>query len=150
MTAERKKYSQEYYQANKEKWKKTPEQRERRSALRRARYAADKEHRDKVNRQVKESRQRHPLQRRAWTYGLNSEQVEMMLDRGCVVCHANPHSDQTVKLHIDHDHKTGTVRGVLCQACNLAVGWLYDDPIRAMAMYDYLMRVETNGSSGVG
>lgn len=138
-------YMAEYYQANKQKWQRTPEQKERRKLKRRQRYAADKEYRDRVNRQVAESRKRHPLQRRAWQYGLTADQVELMIDQGCQICQANPHADPKVKMHIDHDHETGMVRGALCQRCNLALGHLGDDPIRIMAMYRYVMRAATNG-----
>lgn len=45
----------------------------------------------------------------------------------CAICGAPP---KTRRLHIDHDHKTGTVRGLLCHRCNRALptwvdeGWL--------------------------
>ncbi|MFD9033392.1 endonuclease domain-containing protein [Streptomyces sp. NPDC059567] len=32
------------------------------------------------------------------------------------------------EVHVDHRHKTGRVRGVLCFNCNSAIGKLGDDP----------------------
>lgn len=36
----------------------------------------------------------------------------------CFICGSKP-DDQ---LHIDHDHKTGKVRKLLCRSCNAALG----------------------------
>jgi hypothetical protein len=40
-------------------------------------------------------------------------------------------------VHVDHCHKTGRVRGVLCFNCNSAIGKLGDDPdaVRRAAAY---------------
>lgn len=42
--------------------------------------------------------------------------------------------------HLDHDHRDGRVRGVLCHGCNTALGMLRDDPARARAAADYIDR----------
>ncbi|MCT7352744.1 endonuclease VII domain-containing protein [Streptomyces sp. 15-116A] len=49
----------------------------------------------------------------------------------CVICLKAP------AVHVDHCHKTGKVRGVLCFNCNSAIGKLGDDPdaVRRAAAY---------------
>lgn len=42
-------------------------------------------------------------------------------------------------LHIDHDHKTGRIRGLLCQDCNFALGQLRDDPARVRQLLAYIV-----------
>lgn len=44
-------------------------------------------------------------------------------------------------LRLDHDHSTGRVRGLLCNACNVALGLLRDDPARIRALADYVCAV---------
>lgn len=39
--------------------------------------------------------------------------------------------------HVDHNHDTGKVRGIVCHWCNLAIGHAYDDPeiLRKLTAY---------------
>jgi hypothetical protein len=41
-------------------------------------------------------------------------------------------------IHVDHCHVSGRVRGLLCGACNKAIGLLKDDPKRCTVMAEYL------------
>jgi len=41
---------------------------------------------------------------------------------------------------IDHCHRTGRVRGILCLSCNTAIGMLRESSIAARALADYLER----------
>jgi hypothetical protein len=52
-------------------------------------------------------------------FGISIEDYERALakqDGKCAIC-GEPYSDQK-KLHVDHDHKTGEIRGLLCFKCN--------------------------------
>jgi hypothetical protein len=58
-------------------------------------------------------------------YGMTeAERDEMVASQMglCVICLKAPAA------HVDHCHKTGRVRGVLCFNCNSAIGKLGDDP----------------------
>jgi len=46
--------------------------------------------------------------------------------------------------HIDHCHKTGEVRGVLCMRCNLSLGNAGDSPEKLRGLADYAEK--TNGN----
>jgi hypothetical protein len=71
-------------------------------------------------------------------YGLTTEEYDAMLkarDFRCDICGESEQQDRS--LAVDHCHRTGKVRGLLCQACNTAIGKLRDDPslIRRAASY---------------
>lgn len=65
-------------------------------------------------------------------FGLTSEQYYAMLDSqngGCAVCGTHVpggRSKNKKRFHIDHDHRTGAIRGLLCLRCNLLLGHLTD------------------------
>jgi len=60
-------------------------------------------------------------------YGLTIDEVEAMRSTGCEICGRTSGSGRWGQLHIDHDHETGEVRGVLCHGCNVSLGHLNHD-----------------------
>jgi hypothetical protein len=70
-------------------------------------------------------------------YGLTVEQVAELRANGCQICGDDGRHGRHGQLHIDHDHKTGRVRGALCDDCNFGLGKFKDDPalLRAAAVY---------------
>lgn len=56
-------------------------------------------------------------------------------DGACAIC-ATPR--EPLGLVIDHNHKTGKVRGLLCGACNTGIGLLKDSPDVLDAAIEYL------------
>ena len=66
-------------------------------------------------------------------YGITPEEYEDRLrvqKRKCLICgYKTPrYPEKKQMLHLDHDHKTGKVRGFLCSLCNKGIGCLKDSP----------------------
>lgn len=70
--------------------------------------------------------------RAARGHGLRHAPQFAHFDKLCAICGA---IEQLVG---DHDHKTGTPRGILCRNCNLAIGNMSDNPERLRRAADYL------------
>jgi len=80
---------------------------------------------------------RQLISHRRRLYGLNEEEYNNMIlsqNNLCAIC--NKPSDKT--LHIDHDHATGMVRGLLCHTCNTGIGMLQEDLIILNRAIEYL------------
>lgn len=71
---------------------------------------------------------------RSRRYGLGFDELAELDKGACEVC------DVTENLHVDHDHETGEVRGLLCQGCNTALGAVKDDLRRLVRLAAYLER----------
>jgi hypothetical protein len=57
------------------------------------------------------------------SYGMTGAEFQAMVDAQgglCAICQERP------AVHVDHDHETGQVRGVLCFPCNAALGQFRD------------------------
>lgn len=107
----------------------TPQQKEKESLRNKKRWAALSEdaRKDKTYR---------------GSYGITYETAKQMLqsqDNRCGCC------GDSIELGfnkgvIDHCHKTNKLRSVLCYACNIALGFVYDDTERLEKLIIYLRR----------
>lgn len=141
-------YMSRYYRENKEKWVRNTEKKLRRNKLRRERYANNKEHRELLKEHARKYKREHPEHYRQYrlrtTYGLTVDDFENMLknqDYKCAICLSDkPNTEKGVGRgwHVDHDHKTGKVRGILCNYCNHGLGKFKDNPESLRRAAEYL------------
>ena len=77
--------------------------------------------RETVHRLYGNSRHYHLTQK----YGIGAAEVEAMITAQggiCPICRKRP------AVHVDHDHATKKVRGILCELCNGGLGQFKDSP----------------------
>lgn len=79
-------------------------------------------------------------------YGMTIEQYDAMLCEQAGKCAICQKSDSGANhghapwLHVDHDHATGSVRGLLCTQCNHLLGNCRDNPGLLIAAISYLAK----------
>lgn len=72
-------------------------------------------------------------------YGITLQEyndLALFQEHRCAICSERPAD----RLHVDHDHVFGHVRGLLCGDCNRAVGLLRDDTYRVKSAHEYLIK----------
>ena len=72
---------------------------------------------------------------RKYLYGITKEEYETLLLKNNNKCHI---CSSDSKLHVDHCHSTGKVRGMLCHGCNTSLGLLKESKDTLNNMINYL------------
>lgn len=97
---------------------------------------------DRYNARMREYRKANPEAGRAdhlrRKFDLTIEEYEQLLAAQggrCAICRREPGK---ISLHVDHDHETGEVRGLLCFRCNGGAGQFKEDVELLARAIDYL------------
>ena len=136
-----KKYNKKYYAENKEKIKESRKQ-YREKNPKKIKEIAKKyylENSEEIRKNKKQYREKnleiYKNARLKRKYGITLEQYNAMSqeqDNVCFIC------KQQKKLVVDHCHNTGAVRGLLCNECNTAIGFLKETPQYFINALEYL------------
>lgn len=87
---------------------------------------------------MKELVRKHTLKK---LYGLTPAEYDRMFKAQGGVCAICGEPECTQKnLPIDHNHTTGKTRELVCSRCNIAIGMIDDDPVKAQKMAAYLTK----------
>jgi hypothetical protein len=103
---------------------------------------ANAEHLNAYRREYNARPERKRKQRDAYyrrTFGISADEFDALLASqggGCAICGSVP--ERAASFHLDHDHLTGAIRGILCLSCNQALGHFRDDPVVLQRAAEYV------------
>jgi len=93
-----------------------------------------KTHREQVIATQKRWRIKHSVKisayRREHVHGVTPEQFNNMIlsaNNCCQICKKPFGNNRATTPHIDHNHKTGEIRGLLCKFCNSGIGMFMEN-----------------------
>jgi Recombination endonuclease VII len=168
-------HSDAYNAKRRERWAQDPVYRATENARRRAHYQAHKQesserarsyrqaHKEEVRERARAYYQAHKheinercrdyyhahkhdsaVQRALRRYGISRAEYDALLAKqggACAICRKRAKG----RLCVDHCHVTGMVRGLLCNECNCALGYLKDDQASLVAALAYLGALSRDG-----
>lgn len=77
-------------------------------------------------------------------YGITPEEYDSMFERQgglCALCgrpERRRYKDRLLRLSVDHNHQTASIRGLLCHACNTGLGAFEDSTALLSLAIEYL------------
>lgn len=118
-------------------------------------YSRNLYQRDKLKGQVtrRASYQRNKMQTIARRHGLTREQYQRMIQLQrdkCAICgkpESHKYKGKVVWLAVDHNHKTGKVRQLLCRSCNLMLG-LVEENLSVLRKAISYLKKHTDATEG--
>lgn len=87
---------------------------------------------------IREQQRKHRLKTK---YGITPDEYDVLLqsqDGVCDIC-KRPNKKE-IFMPVDHNHKTGAVRGILCEACNKAIGLFEESEISLHNAVEYIRK----------
>jgi len=132
------KHQEEWRKANPELWKTT---------VTKARKKWEQKQKEKFGEYWGSSRHR---KRR---YGITLDQYNALFLKQnglCAICHrpeteTDSRTGRIKSLHVDHNHETTEIRGLLCLSCNGAIGLMKDNPAILRSGAEYLENPPARG-----
>jgi N12 class adenine-specific DNA methylase len=71
-----------------------------------------------------------------YSYGITEAQFDCLAEKQghkCKIC-----NEHVANLVVDHDHKTGKIRGLICHSCNKGLGFFKDNVNNLLNAIKYL------------
>lgn len=147
-------YHRAYYNAHKEEVKADyQENKEEKKAYNKVYNKANEERikvrnsiYNKTKRNTPEAKLRKRFNNIKHNYDLTQPEYDQMFREQNGVCAAcgrletREKNGKVVALSVDHDHKTGKIRGLLCSSCNFALGHVKEDVDTLGKLIAYLLR----------
>jgi len=156
--ADKRQYNVRYYHSHKEEsraYRQSDKYKKIRAAYnerRRERYKNDENFRNEIREKVKRYQDGHPemrLAQRVKQYGLTLDdykELQKKQNGKCAICGAEIGNSEGDRLYVDHNHKTGKVRGILCSNCNIGIGKFHDNISLLKRAIEYLEKTDGTGS----
>ena len=111
-----------------------------------------KANKERWNETGKAWKKRHPDAMRVYQlrkHGLTPESFAALLESQggkCAICGTSEWGGPGKRPHVDHNHETGAVRGLLCVRCNSGIGQFKESTQRLLLAVDYLVE---HGAPGI-
>lgn len=103
-----------------------------------------KNNQEKIREYRKKNKRNQYLQ---FAYGMTEDQYNELNQKQNGKCACCGHSSK--RLHVDHDHKTGKVRELLCHGCNTGLGLFRENIERLKLAIEYLTKHQSKTGLGV-
>ncbi len=100
--------------------------------------AKQKEWRDNNKDRIRKNRLQHKFKMSVEEF----ERLRRKQDYSCAICGEHESRGRYKILNVDHDHKTGKSRGLLCSNCNRCLGLLKDSIVFLSKAIKYLKKYQ--------